>query len=124
MLYILPVCQNSDLASITHFFKIFRKEHAANPKHSVSQWANGTGITNIRKHLFKHHIADWVKACDDKKIEIRGSAALSAVRRFRNLPDSDLEANHPTYSKEAFVDALAEFVIGDDQVCHTFLKKY
>jgi len=28
-----------------------------------------------------------------------------------------LEGDHPEFSKDAFEDALAEFIVGDDQVC-------
>jgi len=72
----------------------------------------------VRRHLFNHHIADWVKACDDEKIQIRGVDAIRAVRQFRNLPEpTNLEAGRQQFSKAAFEDALAEFIVGDDQVC-------
>jgi len=68
--------------------------------------------------LYGRHIENWVKACDDEKIKIRGVDAMRAVRRFRNLPEpTDLEGDHPEFSKDAFEDALAEFIVGDDQVC-------
>jgi hypothetical protein len=67
-------------------------------------------------------LADWVKACDSLKIPIRGDKANRVVRKFQNLPEpTDLEANRQDFSKEAFVDAITEFIVGDDQVCKFFI---
>jgi len=104
------------------FFSI--KEHEASHKHDVVSFADHTSISNVRRHLFKHHIGDWVKACDDLQIKIYGTNARLAVQRFKNLPPpTDMEADSPEYSKEAFIDALTEFVVADDQVCKTFICK-
>ena len=105
-------------------YLFFRKEHEANHKHEVVSFSGVTGISNVCRHLFKHHIGDWVKACDDLKIPIHGADARVAVRKFKNLPmPTDLEADRPEYSKEAFTDALAEFVVADDQVCKYSISK-
>jgi hypothetical protein len=75
-------------------------------------------VSNVRKHLVKYHIEQWVHACQNLKIPIQGTDAKLAIQRFKNLPEpTDLEAGRPQYSKDAFVNALAEFVVGDDQVC-------
>jgi hypothetical protein len=101
---------------ITYFW--YRKIHMVNSNHSVAHWAASTSISNIRRHFYNHHLMEWVTACDDLKIQISGTAAQEKVREFKNLPkDSELESSRPSYSKEAFVDALTEFVVGDDQVC-------
>jgi hypothetical protein len=78
----------------------------------------------LRKHLVNDHIEQWVSACDDLKIPITAKAALPAVRKFRNEPADEptsLESERPEYSKTAFVDALVEFVVGNDQVCVYFI---
>lgn len=51
------------------------------------------------------------------KIPITSKDALEAIRRFNNEPPpSPSDSNErPTYSKEAFVDAITEFIVGDDQ---------
>jgi hypothetical protein len=96
---------------------VCRKEHRANEKHHVTSFGSGTGGTNIKKHFYTEHIADWVQGCEDKGCKITGAPAQHAVRRFKKLPEpTDLEAERTQFSKEAFVDALAEFVVGDDQV--------
>ena len=79
----------------------------------------------MRKHLFTEHIDEWVPACQDLNIWISAAAAMPSVRKFLNEPeDTPLESEHPKYSKEAFVDALVEFIVGDDQVCANILILY
>ena len=79
----------------------------------------------MRKHLFTDHIEQWVSICDDLKIPITAAGALPSVRKFRNEPadaSTPLESECPEYSKAAFVDALVEFIVGDDQVCVYFME--
>ena len=58
-----------------------------------------------------------MSSCDDLSIEITAVAARAAIQKFHNLPpETLLESDHPEYSKEAFVDALVEFIVRDDQV--------
>ena len=79
----------------------------------------------MRKHLFTEHIDEWVPACQDLNIRISAAAAMPSVRKFLNEPeDTPLESERPKYSKEAFVDALVEFIVGDDQVCANILILY
>jgi hypothetical protein len=100
-----------------YFMSTVRKEKLANPRHRVSEFGSNTGPSNIRKHLYTHHIADWVQACDEKKIRITGADALRAVARFRKLPEpTELEAERPDFTHEGFVDAIAELIVGDDLV--------
>jgi hypothetical protein len=52
------------------------------------------------------------------KIKITAEAALPAVRKFRAEPEpTSLEAERQEYTKESFVEAILEFIVGDDQVC-------
>jgi hypothetical protein len=77
-----------------------------------------TSTSNLRKHLYSEHIEEWVTGCDDLKIKITAEAALPAVCKFRAEPEpTSLEAEHQEYTKEAFVEAILEFIVGDDQVC-------
>ena len=71
------------------------------------------------KHLYGDHVKDWVTSCESLKIPITATAALAAISKFHNeLVATPLEAEQPQYSKEAFIDAIVDFVVGDDQVCH------
>jgi hypothetical protein len=102
--------------NISYLFS--RKEHAANPKHEIISYGSNTSVTTVEKHFIEHHVADWVTACEDAKIPIRGSKGQAAARKFHRLPPAtNLETDRPKFSKEAFVDALTEYVVGDDLVC-------
>lgn len=95
-----------------------RQLHQTNPKHDISVFKLTTGISNLCKHLFSVHIDQWVTCCDDFKISITAKDALAAVHKFQDEPpDTSIESEHPEYSKEGFIEALLEFVIGDDLVC-------
>lgn len=75
----------------------------------------------MRKHLYSVHLDEWVTTCDQLHIPINSNAAAEYVRNFRNEPPStSLESERPEYSKEAFIDAIVDFVVGDDQVCGKF----
>jgi len=75
-------------------------------------------VSNVRKHLVNFHLEEWAHACQSLKIPIHGADAKLAIRKFKNMPEpTDLEAGRPQYSKDAFVNAIADFVVGDDQVC-------
>lgn len=103
--------------SVAYCF-FFRKQQATNPRHVPASFKTTTGVSNIRKHLYTHHIGEWVNACEAQNIQIQGADAQHAVRKFKHLPEpTNLETVRPQYSKENFVSALAEFVVGDDQVC-------
>ena len=76
-----------------------------------------TGTSNLHKHLFTSHVEQWSLACKDMKIPITSKDALEAIRQFNNEPPpSPSDSNErPIYSKEAFFDAITEFIVGDDQ---------
>lgn len=64
--------------------------------------------------MIKDHLQAWTKACSDMGIEITARSALQHIRRLGGLEDA--EDDRPQYTKEAFVDALIEFIVGDDVV--------
>lgn len=116
----MPVSYNFFDKYILIYF-IFRKAHNVNPSHRVAIFGIGTGISVLRKHLFSNHIDEWVTACDQAQIKITASAAAEAVRQFRKEPAStQSESEQPPYSKEAFIDAIVDFVVGDDLVSVKF----
>ncbi|KAM6494641.1 hypothetical protein JOM56_009264, partial [Amanita muscaria] len=84
--------------------------------HEVANFSTNTGTFNLRKHLYTDHLAQWVTSCDNLKIEITAKAALPFVRKFRQEPvDTPLESERPEYSKKGFIEAILEFIVGDDQ---------
>lgn len=98
-----------------------REIHITDPSHHVTDFGTTTSTSNLRKHLFTDHIAKWTTACENLNIPITAAAAKEAIRKFRKEPaTTSLESERPQYSKEAFNDALVDFVVGDDQV-HFYL---
>ena len=85
----------------------------------MATFKGNTGISNLRKHLYLHHLDDWVKSCADLKIPITAKAAVEAIEKSGGIVSG--EAERLQFSQEAFTDALMEFVVGDDQVSITVL---
>ncbi|KAK7006945.1 HAT family dimerization domain-containing protein, partial [Favolaschia claudopus] len=97
---------------------------AANPNTDVPEPSGPNTSTGIlRRHLYEHHLAAWVNGCDQLKITIKSEEALKVVNAYRakqnsstdNDPTADSEKPRPAFSKEAFVDAIVEWIVSDDQ---------
>jgi hypothetical protein len=111
----MPVCYFPYI--LTYINLDYRQACVANPSHHIATFGLTTSTSSLRKHLFSDHLEEWSTACDTRKIPITVPAAIEAIRKFRNEPGSTtLEAERPEYSKEAFIDAIVDFVVGDDQV--------
>ena len=59
-------------------------------------------------------------------ILITAKDALEAIQQFNNQPPlAPSNSNeHPEYSKEGFIEAIVEFIVGDDQVYSYLLTYY
>jgi hypothetical protein len=67
------------------------------------------------------HIKEWIDSCQKFNIHITTAAALEAIREYhKESADTPLESECPQYSKEAFIDAIVDFVVGDDLVQFLF----
>ena len=98
--------------------KIYREIHNTDPSHHVTNFSSTTSTSNLWKHLFTDHIEKWITSCEKLHISITAAAAVEAIRLFRKEPaTTSLESERPKYSKEAFIDAVVDFIVGDDQVC-------
>lgn len=88
-----------------------------------------SSTTTYRTHLSTAHPNSWVEACDHLGIPISGKNFQPLVEKIRkqlanasrNAPVSgtDAEANAAPripFSTEAFLDAIIDFVVADDQV--------
>ena len=86
---------------------------------SMFAWTTSSGT--LRHHLFGEHIALWVAGCDKLKIPITAKNARQPVAEYRerqgfigtNIPEPVIRR---PFSHEAFVDAIARFIVADDQV--------
>jgi hypothetical protein len=65
----------------------------------------------MRNHLLAKHAQDWITSCDKLGIPIKANAAHLAAEEIRGNTSPALP-----YSRENFVDAIVEFIVGDDQV--------
>ena len=100
----------------------YRQLKESTSDHKITTFGRSTSVSILRKHLYKNHIEQWVTTCDDLKIPITAKSAEEPVRIFRKEPvPTSLQAERPTYSKEAFIDAIVDFIVGDDQVCNRLL---
>ena len=72
------------------------------------------------------HLELWVEGCDKFKIPIVAEKAKGPVANYcaskgedsQTTSAGDRPPNIQEYSYEAFVDAITEFIIADDQVCY------
>ncbi|KAJ7853951.1 hypothetical protein B0H14DRAFT_3136693 [Mycena olivaceomarginata] len=100
-----------------------RQQHATNAHIGTTKFAKLTSTGVLRKHLYEHHIDAWVEACDQLKIPIKAKEAARFVDAYRvrkhqktgNTSNSEPGKKRTPFSQEAFVDAIVEFIVSDDQ---------
>jgi hypothetical protein len=104
-----------------------RRTHSADSNEPRSKFSTNTSTSSLRAHLFKFHLDEWVEECDKRDIKITAAEAKPSVNSYRrqkgqthSCPGAD-PGTRKKYSNEAFVDALAEFIVADDQVTMFFL---
>lgn len=103
---------------------IDRQTHAANPRHQVKKFSKSTSTGVLRKHLYENHLDLWVAGCDQLKITVKAKEAKKYVDDYRarkqhtaaSASDPEPPELRTQFSQEAFVDAIVEFIVGDDQV--------
>ncbi|KAK0477710.1 hypothetical protein EDD18DRAFT_1114615 [Armillaria luteobubalina] len=96
-------------------------KHKKNGKDKI--YSIKTGTTGLRYHLIKDHLRLWVAACDKMGVSVKG-AGIRAAERFRHKNSTaefkegplPIDFAVPDYSHDAFVDAIVEWIITDDQV--------
>jgi hypothetical protein len=95
-----------------------RQKKAMDPRYKVATFSTKTGTSTLRKHLATEHTHDWITTCDEKNINIKAAAHIQElIAEYRNEQHHAGEGRtRVPFSKEAFVDAIMEFIIADDQV--------
>ena len=127
LMVIMSVYFASTFLTAFHLVIIFnisiRQECAKNSHFKVHPFKKTTGTTVLRNHLANEHIENWVDTCDKFKISIMAQVAqkaINAYRQRRGQPQTDDSQAPPLqvrqYSREAFVDAIVEWIVADDQV--------
>ncbi|KAF5338299.1 hypothetical protein D9758_015766 [Tetrapyrgos nigripes] len=95
----------------------------SNPNHPVKSYEMSTGISNIRNHFSRAHKDVWFAACDRFKFKVGGRYKLDyeSWRHDQNLPAAEVGGGNiqaeerVPFSMGAFVDALVDFIVADDQ---------
>lgn len=117
--YVVVYNCRSSVADLSH-----RQLQSVNASHKLKIYKGSTGSGNLRKHLYTKHPADWFSSCDELGIDI-----VSADKKLQSLlvsyreqrgqapkPASDSTISRRKYTPEAFVDAIVQFIVADDQV--------
>ncbi len=78
-----------------------------------------TGI--LHRHLQNIHTGDWVDECNKQGLQINGAEAQAIAADYqqeigRGGNSMKMLGVCTRFTKEAFVGALVEFIVSDDQV--------
>lgn len=123
-MFILPVCFVL-LFSNLNLIVISRHQHAIDPKVIITSFSLRTSTSGLRRHLTDDHGDPWFEACEKLNISIVAKKAVEALRDFQRrkgqLTTNTITPNaesypRAVYSPQAFVDAITEFIVADDQV--------
>lgn len=73
-----------------------------------------TAMGTLRRHLIECHLDGWVDRCKQLDITIKAKMAKRALDQHQQA--RLMSSGRVEFSKEDFVDALAAFIVADDQV--------
>jgi hypothetical protein len=96
---------------------LIRKLHATDNNHRIAHFSIRTATGPLRSHLSLHHRDNWVKMCGELGIEIKSSVFQDATNE-NSIINNGGYPRRP-FSNENFVDALVDFIVGDDMVSVT-----
>lgn len=102
---------------VAELIGVIREIHATNNEHSITHFGPRTATGPIRAHLIVHHREIWMKTCGELGIKVKIPASLRGENE--NAIINDQGHPHRPFSNENFVDALIEFIVGDDIVSVT-----
>jgi hypothetical protein len=103
-------------------YVVCRHQQADNLHVKIKGFAMTTGTGVKRLHLVDCHVDKWVSSCDRLKLPITAKTVQDAVCNYRkrqgqvfSLSSTD-SITRSSFSQEAFVNAIMNFIIADDQV--------
>jgi hypothetical protein len=114
-LYVLQVCTGTFI----HFRLTNAQDselHETDPSHTITTFGMKTATGTLRRHLIECHLDAWIDRCNKLGIKIKAKLAIRAIDEHQQAKSSS--SGRIEFSKEAFVDALAAFIVADDQVSH------
>jgi len=87
----------------------------------VTRYGKKTSTTVRRSHLCESHPSAWIAACNKLGIDITAKGAQNTVQNYRKEHNQASSAADPEdlrkhFTREAFVDAIVDFIVSDDQV--------
>ncbi|THU82845.1 hypothetical protein K435DRAFT_440859 [Dendrothele bispora CBS 962.96] len=94
------------------------------PNHTTTdgKYVLGTASGTLRSHLMSAHLDVWVDICDLKKFAISGPKFIEWANEYRQSkgcattrPPPTLDESRRSFTQEGFVDAIAEWIVGDSQ---------
>ena len=96
---------------------LIRDLHTTDNNHRIAHFSMRTATGPLHSHLSLHHHDNWIEMCGKLGIAIKSSVAQNATSENSIINDGGYPRR--PFSKENFVDALVEFIVGDDMVSVT-----
>ncbi|KAK6981437.1 hypothetical protein R3P38DRAFT_3463793 [Favolaschia claudopus] len=93
------------------------QHHSANPRDKEPKpFAPSTSTGILRRHLYERHLEAWVQGCDHAREALPHVEAYRGKQNGSNSSSTaDSAKKQPPFSNEAFVDAIVEWIVSDDQ---------
>ena len=97
-----------------------RKLHQNNRSIKVHPYAESTASGPLRAHLLNRHAQEWVEACQEQNIALRGKEGEEALARVSGVSVNRQAEVRAPFTQDNFLDALVQFIVGTDQVFFAF----
>ena len=100
--------------------KFHRKCHQNNHSIKVHPSAESTASGPLHAHLLNRHAQEWVEACQEQNIALRGKEGEEALAKVSGVPVNCQAEVQAPFTQDNFLDALVQFIVGTDQVFFSF----
>ena len=84
-------------------------------------YAESTASGPLHAHLLNRHAQEWVEACQEHNIALRGKEGEEALAKVSGVPVNHQAEAWAPFTQDNFLDALVQFIVGTDQVFLLFL---
>ncbi|TFK16775.1 hypothetical protein FA15DRAFT_661918 [Coprinopsis marcescibilis] len=104
-----------------HSMSVFckRLEDAGLEAPTIGDYSCNTGTCTMRQHLIAHHQDKWIPACLKMGLPLTLVKPKIALRQYCKVHGhaslDPAENVISPFSSEAFIDAIVEFIVADDQ---------
>jgi len=95
---------------------VTRELNKSDPQHDESTFSIKTATGTLRRHLIDCHFLEWDSACEKQGIQMNSKAGKAAKARFQQDGGPRSDGKRIPFTREAFIDAIAEFIVTDDVV--------